>query len=104
MFRSRHGEWRARRGRTDARVRGCTYPTGGLMLSRTMKSVGVALAASAGLASAANAAGPPPPTSTNGHAVQLVASGLSTPTSFAFGGGAVFEGDGGAQSSSGPPN
>lgn len=74
------------------------------MLSRTMKSVGVALAASAGLASAANAAGPPPPTSTNGHAVQLVASGLSTPTSFAFGGGAVFEGDGGAQSSSGPPN
>src|SRR5690242_7747722 len=54
--------------------------------------------------SAAAAAGPPPPTSTNGHAVQLVASGVNTPTSFAFGGGNVFEGDGGSESGSGPPN
>lgn len=53
--------------------------------------------------SGAAAAGPPTPTSTNGHPVQLVASGLGTPTSFAFGGGSVFEGDGGT-SESGPPN
>jgi glucose/arabinose dehydrogenase len=73
-----------------------------MMLSRTAKTLGVALAASAGLAATATAATPPPPTSTNGHPVQLVASGLSTPTSFAFGAGQVFAGDGG--SDSGPPN
>jgi glucose/arabinose dehydrogenase len=50
------------------------------------------------------AAGPPSPTSANGNAVQLVASGLKTPTSFAFGGGSVFEGDGGNSSGSAPPN
>jgi glucose/arabinose dehydrogenase len=55
-------------------------------------------------AAAASSAAPPPlPVSTNGHKVQLVASGLSTPTSFAFGRGAVFVGDGGGESS-GPPN
>jgi glucose/arabinose dehydrogenase len=51
------------------------------------------------LCATAAAAGPPPPTSTNGHPVELVASGLQTPTSFAFGGGNVFEGDGGSESS-----
>jgi len=45
---------------------------------------------------------PPPPTSTNGQPVEQVATGLSIPTSFAFGAGSVFEGDGG--SDSGPPN
>jgi glucose/arabinose dehydrogenase len=56
-------------------------------------------------AGAANASsGPPPPVSTNGHKVQLVASGLKTPTSFAFGDGMVFEGDGGNSEGSGPPN
>jgi glucose/arabinose dehydrogenase len=46
----------------------------------------------------ATAAGPPPPTSTNGNAVEtVVGSGLGTPTSFAFAGGKVFEGDGGVQ-------
>ena len=44
-------------------------------------------------APAANAQ--PLPTSSNGSPVTLVASGLGTPTSFAFGDGAVFEGDGG---------
>jgi glucose/arabinose dehydrogenase len=44
---------------------------------------------------AATASAQPPPTSSNGNPVTLVASGLGTPTSFAFGGGAVFEGDGG---------
>jgi glucose/arabinose dehydrogenase len=73
------------------------------MFSRVVKSLGVALAASGVVAATAAAAGPPPPTSTNGKPVQLVASGLGTPTSFAFGGGNVFEGDGGNQQSSGPP-
>lgn len=51
------------------------------------------------------ASGPPPlPTSTNGHAVQLVASGLKTPTSFAFGSNTVFVGDGGNAEGSAPPN
>jgi glucose/arabinose dehydrogenase len=50
--------------------------------------------------SAASAA----PKSTNGHKVQLVASGLKTPTSFAFGDGMVFEGDGGNSEGSAPPN
>jgi glucose/arabinose dehydrogenase len=48
------------------------------------------------------AGGPPAPKSTNGHKVQLVATGLKTPTSFAFGGGAVFEGDGGAETAKVP--
>lgn len=47
------------------------------------------------VATGALAAGSPAPKSTNGHPVQLIASGLKTPTSFAFGDGAVFEGDGG---------
>ncbi len=76
------------------------------MFSRVSKSV-TAGAAVCGLlagASAATAAGPPPPpTSTNGNPVQQVASGLGTPTSFAFGGGAAFEGDAGSNQS-GPPN
>ncbi len=54
------------------------------------------------LCSGASAAGPPLPTSTNGHPVQLVASGVNTPTSFAFGGGHVFEGDGGSESAKVP--
>src|SRR5689334_12466556 len=53
----------------------------------------------------ASAAPPPMPVSTNGHPVQLVASGLHTPTSFAFGAGKVFVGDGGGGGEeSGPPN
>ncbi len=39
-----------------------------------------------------------------GAKVQQVAAGLHTPTSFAFGAGTLFEGDGGAESSSAPPN
>lgn len=55
-----------------------------------------ALAVAAGsLTAGATAAGPPPPTSTNGKPVQLVAAGMHTPTSFAFGAGVVFAGDGG---------
>jgi hypothetical protein len=51
----------------------------------------------------ATAAGAQPlPTSSNGSPVTLVASGLGTPTSFAFGDGAVFEGDGGSSTSAVP--
>jgi glucose/arabinose dehydrogenase len=52
---------------------------------------------------AALAAGPPPPpTATGGELVTTVASGLQTPTSFAFGPGVVFEGDGGSETSAIP--
>jgi glucose/arabinose dehydrogenase len=54
--------------------------------------------------SAGASSGPPMPQSANGHEVQLVASGLKTPTSFAFGDGVVFEGDGGNSEGSAPPN
>jgi glucose/arabinose dehydrogenase len=47
---------------------------------------------------------PPPPVSTNGHKVELVASGLKTPTSFAFADGRVFVGDGGNSEGSAPRN
>lgn len=76
----------------------------------TIKLAAGSIAAGAALVPAAQAAGPPagpppPPTATNGHQVQLVAAGggLGTPTSFAFGAGQVFEGDGGSNQS-GPPN
>ena len=64
----------------------------------------VAACVAAGVADAAG--GPPPPTSTNGNAVETVAQGggLATPTSFAFGDGQVFEGDGGSTQGNGPPN
>ncbi len=73
------------------------------MVSRVIKLLGISLAGVGVSGGVAQAAGPPPPTSTNGNAVQLVAGGLGTPTSFAFGGGNTFEGDGGGQES-GPPN
>ena len=67
------------------------------LIAASVVSTGVMVGAASG------AAGPPPPKATNGSVVQMVAAGLKTPTSFAFGGGAVFEGDGG-NSKSGPPN
>ncbi|MBV9193522.1 MAG: hypothetical protein JO168_05210 [Solirubrobacterales bacterium] len=71
------------------------------MFSRTVRLLGATAVVSGTFTAVAVAAGPPPPTSTNGKAVQLVASGLGTPTSFAFGAGQVFEGDAGAQSQKG---
>jgi glucose/arabinose dehydrogenase len=76
------------------------------MFSRTLTlsaALAVLTVGSTGLAARADS-GPPPPTATNGHTVQLVASGLKTPTSFAFGGGSVFEGDGGNSEGDAPPN
>ncbi len=73
---------------------------------RTIAAAGVAVAAACALtvpvADAGAPAPPPPPKSTNGHPVQLVASGLKTPTSFAFGAGRIFVGDGGSEN--GPPD
>jgi glucose/arabinose dehydrogenase len=64
------------------------------MQVRLARMVSASLAALVVCCAVAQAAGSSP-TSTNGNKVQLVASGLKTPTSFAFGDGAVFEGDGG---------
>ncbi len=73
------------------------------MRRRTAALIAASAVATGVVASTAMAAGPPPPPkATNGHQVQLVASGLHTPTSFAFGGGNVFEGDGGAASNKVP--
>jgi glucose/arabinose dehydrogenase len=79
------------------------------MSIRITTAAGVAVAVAAlsfvvGVPAANADPGPPPPVSTNGHKVQLVASGLMTPTSFAFGHGRVFVGDGGNSEGSGPPN
>jgi hypothetical protein len=76
------------------------------MSIRAIATAGVVAAMSFALAvpAAHASSGPPPPVSTNGHKVQLVASGLKTPTSFAFGDGRVFVGDGGNSEGSAPPN
>jgi glucose/arabinose dehydrogenase len=68
-----------------------------------MLAAPIAAAGGIAVSAAAAASGPPAPVSSNGNTVQTVASGLHTPTSFAFDGGTVFEGDGGSESSSGPP-
>jgi hypothetical protein len=66
------------------------------MWGRTAAIAAAAVVSTGALASVAVAAGgPPPPSATNGAKVKLVATGVRTPTSFAFGGGTVFEGDGG---------
>jgi hypothetical protein len=69
-----------------------------------MGGLASALAFALGAPTASASSGPPPPVSTNGHKVELVASGLKTPTSFAFGDGRVFVGDGGNSEGSAPPN
>jgi glucose/arabinose dehydrogenase len=76
------------------------------MFKRVIAAAGLAAGLALGLVAPAASAssGPPPPVSTNGHKVQLVASGLKTPTSFAFGDGRVFVGDGGNSEGSAPPN
>jgi glucose/arabinose dehydrogenase len=58
----------------------------------TRVAVLVALVAALATASATDAAKgpPPPPKAVNGHAVTVVARGVPTPTTFAFGGGRIF--------------
>lgn len=75
------------------------------MRVRSAALIAASAVATGVLASAASAAGPPPlPKGVGGAKVSLFAAGLHTPTSFAFGGGNVFEGDGGVESQSAPPN
>lgn len=74
---------------------------------RPLKVLAATLACSCVPAAAAQAAGPPPPPkAAGGKTVTQVAigGGLVTPTSFAFGKGQVFEGDGGKESKTAPPN
>jgi glucose/arabinose dehydrogenase len=77
-----------------------------MMRKRAMAVAGAAAALALALVAPAASAssGPPSPVSTNGQKVELVASGLMTPTSFAFGDGMVFESDGGNSQGSAPPN
>jgi glucose/arabinose dehydrogenase len=73
------------------------------MRGRTAALIAASVVSTGAVAATASAAaGPPAPKGVHGAKVQLFASGLSTPTSFAFGGGNAFEGDGGTES--GPPN
>jgi hypothetical protein len=64
------------------------------VFKRVLWLLGASLAAFAALGSAALAAGPPALKVANGGKAQLVASGIATPTSFAFGDGKVFFSDG----------
>jgi glucose/arabinose dehydrogenase len=77
------------------------------MRNRPLKVLAATLACSLLPVAAAQAASgpPPPPKSPTGKTVTQVAigGGIATPTSFAFGAGQVFEGDGGPDTSSGPP-
>jgi glucose/arabinose dehydrogenase len=59
---------------------------------RTGIVAGILAAGVSALASIALGAGgpPPPPKAVNGHAVTVVARGIPTPTTFAFGGGHLF--------------
>jgi glucose/arabinose dehydrogenase len=67
-----------------------------LKIRRALTCAGAVAAASGVVATAAQAAGPPLPKASNGKPVTFVAGGLTTPTSFAFGDGVIFEGDGGS--------
>jgi glucose/arabinose dehydrogenase len=74
------------------------------MRGRTAALAAASLITAGAVASVATAAGPPPPPKGVGGAkVQQVAAGLHTPTSFAFGAGTLFEGDGGSETAK-PPN
>jgi glucose/arabinose dehydrogenase len=71
------------------------------MKSRATAAIAVALTCGAVTAAAQAAGPPPPPKSPTGKTVTQVAigGGLATPTSFAFGNGQVYEGDGGPETS-----
>lgn len=63
----------------------------------------VTMIAAVGLTPAvAGAQGPPPPTAVSGKPVTRVASGVTTPTSFAFAGDTVFAGSGPDERGTGP--
>jgi hypothetical protein len=63
----------------------------GTRVMRTRGAALIALVSAVAIASAADAAkGPPLPKAVNGHAVTVVARGVPTPTTLAFGGGRIF--------------
>jgi glucose/arabinose dehydrogenase len=72
------------------------------VLATAVAVAGALTAAPGALAAGKPATPPPPPTATGGQKVTTVAAGLHVPTSFAFGKGQVFEGDGGNESGSSP--
>ena len=73
-----------------------------MLHSLARSALGAALAASFLLPAVAEAQGPPPPTATSGNPVTTVASGVATPTAFAFAGSTVFAGSGPAEQGSAP--
>ena len=73
------------------------------MTSLRVRSIAASAFAAACLwPAAALGQAPPPPTATNGNPVTTVASGVTTPTAFAFAGSTVFAGSGPAESGGGP--
>jgi glucose/arabinose dehydrogenase len=66
-------------------------------MPRQPRTALLALFGALALAAPAAAQGPPPPKAASGKAVKLVATGLTTPTSFAFAGSTVFAGAGPAE-------
>jgi glucose/arabinose dehydrogenase len=62
----------------------------------------LASVASLMLVASGGAAGPPLPKATNGNAVEVLATGVPTPTAFAFTGQTVFAGSGPNEQSGGP--
>jgi glucose/arabinose dehydrogenase len=69
---------------------------GAALLAALVAVVSLAVAASGG------AAGPPLPKSTNGNKVEVVGTGVTTPTAFAFTGSTVFAGSGPNEKNGGP--
>src|SRR5262249_41889139 len=76
------------------------------MRRRTAAIIAASVVSAGAIVASATAAtpGPPAPVGAKGVTVTQFAAGggLTTPTSFAFGGGNVFEGDGGSESSQVP--
>jgi glucose/arabinose dehydrogenase len=68
-----------------------------LLASRRSRTALLALSGTLVLSASAAAQGPPPPKAASGKTVKLVATGLTTPTSFAFAGSTVFAGAGPAE-------
>ncbi len=64
------------------------------MRTRAAAAFAASIVVSGAIASTATAAGPPAPTSPTGLKIHLVATGMKTPTSFAWGDKAVFGADG----------
>jgi glucose/arabinose dehydrogenase len=62
----------------------------------------IAAVTSLALVASSGAAGPPLPKATNGNAVEVIGTGVPTPTAFAFAGSTVFAASGPNESTNGP--